>query len=324
MPMSYKKSGQFPASHKGLAALLKQYDIDSFSYYAAKSGIENATFVVAANDEKRFVLRIYRQNRKTDREMVRELEFMERLRAKELPVPKVYKNIRGANITEIELEGTAWKAILMEFKPGFHAKNYSRKVIELLAKFQAAMHLEGLEFAKSLNDTKALKYLAETEFTHLITEEKLKDQKRAAFIERAKKFRYDFDHSLPCGYSHFDYDVENILVDDSDNITGILDFDDMQYAPVVMCLAYTLWTVLLAEDNQAVKKYIDAYEQTRQLSREERKAIAPIMLFRHYVIGSLCVLRDEMSDEDLQTFLRLEKFLKTADYSQIGTQKNRP
>ena len=42
--------------------------------------------------------------------------------------------------------------------------------------------------------------------------------------------------------------------------------------------------------------------------------IARIMLFRHYVIASLVLLRNDLNREELELYLKIEKYLKQADF----------
>ena len=62
--MSFKKTGQFIADKNVLQDILSKYRIDNFSFTSAKSGIENATYIIEATNSK-FVLRVYRLNKKT-------------------------------------------------------------------------------------------------------------------------------------------------------------------------------------------------------------------------------------------------------------------
>lgn len=203
----------------------------------------------------------------------------------------------------------------MEFVPGKHAETYSDKLIHQLATYQAKIHLIGEKYAREHKPNEELNKLRETEFIHLITQAQLQNKETAALIERGKNYTYDFASKLPQGYSHFDFDAENILSDDKDSITGILDFDDLQYAPLVMCLAYTLWDVLITSDDpHKIKKFVGAYEAIRPLSAKEREAIRPIMLFRHYVIAALDVLRDDMDKENLAYYLKYERYLQRSHF----------
>lgn len=60
-------------------------------------------------------------------------------------------------------------------------------------------------------------------------------KKPLAVILRITNHIVKLPAALPCGYSHLDFDMGNILVDEQNNLSAILDFDDLQYAPLVIC-----------------------------------------------------------------------------------------
>ncbi len=311
--MAYKKTGQFLAEHMTVADFLKQYAITDFTFLKAPTGIENTTLIITTKINK-YILRIYRYGHKKEDEILLELGFMHKLRSAKLPVPEVILNTSNKLITTRTENGLVWHAILMEFISGHHADNYSPGIIKEFAMNQAKMHLIGIEAASELFPPSKISQLKETEFIHLLPSSSMTNQKIRKLIERARDYRLEFSDKLSFGYSHFDYDIENTLVDDDNHLKAILDFDDLQYAPVVMCLAYTLWHVLIVTDSpESVRRYINAYESIRSLSNEEKKIIPSIMLFRHYVLASLTLLRGEL-DAQLDYYLRLEKFIQTVKY----------
>ena len=114
-----------------------------------------------------------------------------------------------------------------------------------------------------------------------------------------------------CGYSHFDFDLGNILVDEHDQLSAILDFDDLQYAPLVICLGYTLWSVLYeTNDKNALTSYLTEYQKARTLSTLELEYLPKIMLFRHYVITTLKILNGHVAKADVQKYKALEQSLQ--------------
>lgn len=312
--MSFKKSGQFPANEKAISGALEDYAITDFSFNAAESGIENATFIISSRGSK-YVLRVYRHNKKQHDAIELEVNFMTHLKSAGIPVPEILPNSQGKRITTVVYDDKEWQVILMQFLPGHHAETYSETLINELATYQARIHLHGEQFAKKHPGAEKLRELRETEFIHLIPQKQLENKEIAGLISRGKEYSYTFPTGLPEGYSHFDYDAENVLSDSSGKVTGILDFDDLQYAPLVMCLAYTLWAVLITSDSPTtVSTYLQAYEAVRPLSAEEKEAIIPIVLFRHYVIAALEVLRGDMDNENLAYYLKYERFLQKASF----------
>ncbi len=304
----YKKTGQFNPEKKTLKLFLDEYSINDFTFDRAASGIENATLIINLKNKK-YALRVYRQSHKSDEDIYMELEFMSLLRRQGLPIPEIFKNKSGSVLTKLQIEGSEWQAILMEYIDGHHADNYTTALIRKLAINQALMHINGIKFAEKNCIGPKLSKLVESEFTHLITKEQLQNPEINSLIQRAKEFEVVLSEDTPYGITHLDYDVENVLVDESEqNIKGILDFDDIKCAPVVVCLAYSLWSVLITTNSfDAVKEYITYYERERKINNKERALIKPVLLFRHYALAALTLLRGELDDEELRTYLRLEK-----------------
>jgi Ser/Thr protein kinase RdoA (MazF antagonist) len=308
--MVYKKSGQLPATKTAVSAALSKYGISDFAFSSATSGIENASFIITVDGKNQYVLRVYRTNKKSYNDITLEVAFMQRLHDASMPVPEIYPNISLERITTLTYGGVEWQAILMQYMPGQHAESYTQRLIEELATYQARFHVIGENFSDELPPTGSIDELRETEFIHLITADKLTNPDVEALIQRGRDFTYRFSDSVPAGYSHFDYDSENVLSDDEGNVTGILDFDDLQYGPLVMCLAYTLWAVLITSDDiETVRYYVKKYEEIRPLSSEEKKAIPKVMLFRHYVLAALEVLRGDMDKDNTRHCLKYEKYL---------------
>lgn len=312
--VSFKKSGQYPASKEAISIALDEYAIKNYSFDAAESGIENATFIILSDDSK-YVLRVYRHNKKQHDAIELEVNFMIHLKSAGIPVPEILPNSQGKRITTVVYDDKEWQVILMEFLSGHHAETYSEALINELAMYQAKIHLLGEQFAREHPGAEKLSELRETEFIHLIPQKQLENKEIADLVSRGKEYSYTFPLGLPEGYSHFDYDAENVLSDGSGKVTGILDFDDLQHAPFVMCLAYTLWAVLITSDDPStVSTYLHAYEAVRPLSAKEKEAIKPILLFRHYAIAALEVLRGDMDNKNLAYYLKYERYLQEASF----------
>lgn len=306
--MSFRNDGQFPVSDKSLSGILSNYGIKSFSYHLATSGIENTTCIIEAPSQ-RYALRIYRQAKKSLNAIERELTFMNTLRKKDLPVPKNYVNQAHQSITHCEVDGKQWQALLMEYMPGQHPDSYTQNLLDQMAQAQARMHLTGesIDYDESMS---RLTHLVEGGFVCRIDKNSISNKQLLAYFERIAKYEITLDADLPCGYSHFDFDLGNILVDDSSHLSAILDFDDLQYAPLVVCLGYTLWSVLYETRNESfVNQYVAEYQKVRQLNLLEQEYLPKVMLFRHYVITALKILNGHIAKGDIQNYETLESQL---------------
>lgn len=302
-----------------LTLILKNYNLKLISFKIAKGGIENTTALVTT-DKGRFALRVYRKNKKKIGDIKQELEFMLYLQKHDLPVPTVFANTHGALVTEFKIQGNTWKSVLMELMNGVHAKTYSDALIKDYAQTQARMHKLGMRFAKSQPKRKKLDTLKEGEFIKNIKLHKLEKQEVLDILQRAKNFIVRLDNKLPRGFNHLDYDHANTLVKNN-KLSAILDFDDLTYSPVVVCLSYTLWDVLYTTNSklelQKFRLYLKEYQKIRTLKSTEVRYLKDIMIFRNYVIGALEVMFWGENAKYVKTFLRLEKLLqniKIADY----------
>lgn len=313
--MSFTKTTQQSISKEYVATFLSQYNLidQDFNFKPATSGIENTTIIISVASGKNYVLRVYRPDKKTRSDIALEIDFMRQLQDAGLAVPEIYPNKSDDYITSLTYQDTEQHAILMKYVAGHHAESYSHHLISQLAVAQAKIHQIGIHLAGNERLKPTEQTLRETEFTRLATPEMLVDKSIADLIDRAAKYTVTLSSDLSYGYSHFDYDVENVLIDTNENIQAILDFDDMHYAPVVKCLAFTLWHILIVHQSpELLAHYIQSYETIRPLKDLEKSYILQIMLSRHYAIGALSLLRGELQN-DIDMYLYIENYLKTVD-----------
>lgn len=305
--MVYKKSGQFPANTENMKKLAAQYGCRYGNYIPAESGIENSTFIIDA--QIKIVIRVYRLAKKRESDVRLEVDFMQELRNQGLPVPAVIKNVIGKTLTKVNIGQNDWLAIAMEYVPGHHPESYSKRIIDQLATQQAIMHKIGIAYAQK-HQAKPTLQLLPGEFTDHITDEDISDEPLRALIRRARKYELNLSKSLDFGYVHNDLDIENTLFDNKDTLKGILDFDDLAVMPAVVCLAFSLWSVLFETDSwEMVEHYIEVYRQHRKLISEELSFIPRVLLFRHYAITSLFVLDNEMTEAIIKKCVDIETLL---------------
>jgi len=299
---------QIKLSKKVLQEILQNYNLALHSYKEASSGIENTTALVVTNKGK-FAVRIYQKNKKKISTIQLELEFMNYLAKYDLPVPKVINNAKGQLITQHKDTKATWQCICMELMPGAHIAKYTPQLIKELAATQAKIHKLGIVFAKNRKVNPTTIRLADKEFLPKINLSKIKNREIKEFLLRDKSFIVKLDDKLPRGFNHNDFDHGNILVKNN-KLSAVLDFDDLSYAPMAMCLGYTLWAVLFETQSFGqVRQYVKEYSKVRKLNQLELKSLRNIILFRHYVIGAQNILFNGEKTKDTKTFLKLEKQL---------------
>ncbi len=300
--MKINPESQFSPTVKNVSEILAHYSLALVRFKPANSGIENCTLFVETSSGD-YVLRIYRQAKKSKSEVLLEINFVTYLHEHGLPVAKPLPNTTGSTATQFRINTASWFAILMPRMNGAHAASYSDELIASLAELQAKMHLLAPSFKE--NVTTMNPTLREGYFIQLIPERQTLDARTAGFVERAEAYVVHLSEELPAGFCHLDYDNGNVLTD-SDRVTAILDFDDLAFAPLVQCLAYSVWDVLFERGMSALRSYVTAYEKKRTLQSIERDILIPIVLFRHYVIGCKDIADNQMSASLLNRYLAIE------------------
>jgi Ser/Thr protein kinase RdoA (MazF antagonist) len=177
-----------------------------------------------------------------------------------------------------------------------------------MAAIQARMHLVGQDYAGQYNISPILHQLAETHVTAALLSDPKTDPPLRPLLRRAQAFTVQLDQSLPIGLSHFDYDADNLFTDNAGHVTAVLDFDDTQCLPLVVCLAYTLWDIIASTNNpdELVTRYLQIYQQTRPLTQAEKDILPAIILFRHHVITALDIHFGDFSQADIDNALDQE------------------
>ena len=300
----------FVPSQKNVRAILARYDLPLTRFLPTTHGIENLTLLVWSH-RKKYVLRVYPQKKKSDADILLELDFMSHLRQNGLPTPAIISSSENQPLVVCELDHKKWQTVLMEHAQGAHPEAFTPALLDHMAPLQARMHTLGKQYAKTHNIKSGRAALRETS----VTDEPLKNTAHVSsfrnLLERVKAFVVELHDSLPKGLSHFDFDIENILTK-HDRVTAILDFGDMECMALVVCLGYTLWDVLFEKGGSPamVARYLQNYQGVRQLNPSEQEVLREIMLFRHYVITTVQIHFGDFSQNDLDKALQREQDLR--------------
>jgi Ser/Thr protein kinase RdoA (MazF antagonist) len=245
-------SQQFIATPMALRTLLRSYAFEPIQVAATTQGVENQTYMIQAAD-RGYVLRVYRQGKKTTPMIQGEIDFMEFLGAREIPVPQVVPNKWGRSVSETLIDGISWQFIVMRRMPGEHPLTFPKPLLVELAQLHGRLHLLGMEYAQ-------------TKSAHT--------RRLMGFTQRLNKSRWS-----AMGFSHFDITPYNLLVMNG-HITGLLDFDDMNYGLLADCLAITLLRSSdIVADPANRRAYLTEYQKIRPLARWEQQRIHRHLLF---------------------------------------------
>ncbi len=307
--MKMNAENQINITDNTVALILKSYGIFNFSFKQINQGIENTSLFIEGEDKK-YVLRIYRQKRKTNEDISFEIQFQDYLREHGIPIPLIYTNLKREELSIINIDGRDWQIILMQFMDGESVNlNPNKELIIELAHIQARMHLFGIEFANKKDNTKSILDNLNGSIANKIKNLPIQNDDVIKFVKRVKSFKYNLNKDLPYGYNHLDLDFDgNVIIKDG-KVAGIIDFDDLKYSPSVMCLGFSLWNVLDDSGVEAFKLYLEEYESIRPLNNLEKETLSHIIFFRNYQIGIIRLLLWEKDTpmEDITDIIQLEK-----------------
>ena len=99
----------FVPSKKNVRGILARYNVPLTRFKHATSGIENLTLMVWS-ERKKYVLRVYPQKKKSDADILLELDFMSYLRNNGLPLPAIISSSENepAVICELDHQNDAY------------------------------------------------------------------------------------------------------------------------------------------------------------------------------------------------------------------------
>ncbi|MFA5050858.1 MAG: phosphotransferase [Patescibacteria group bacterium] len=315
--MSKLDQGQINPIKKNIAKILKNYSISNFNFSVNPRGAHNTTIIITEKGGNKYAMRVYCQNRRTKNEIRLEIDYINFLFNRGLPVPEVVPHKKNNYIAETEIDGKLWYSILTKFFRGNHPKFYSKKLLKDLAFIQAKMHLLAPAFNSKysnllkLCDTgeKSKNYL----YTDLLSVDKinLKNLKKIElknFLARALKLSINFK-KLPIAIVHKDIHAFNII-ENKGKLAAVLDFDDLFNGPLFIGLPYMLWDIYVKNNDWSYASYyINEYEKTRKILKEERENIKNFLLLRNYIMGTVEYLVGGENSKGV-LMMNLEKYFK--------------
>lgn len=306
--MKLNPHNQISLNKEVLATILNQYGIKDFTFEAIEEGIANSSAFIQS-DSKKYVVRVYAQGKK-DEDITFEINFQDYLRENGIPIPIIYKNNRGQELTIADIDDKRWQVILMDFVEGKSVTvKPSYNLIAELARMQAKMHLLGIGFVKLNSRPTVLWTNLQDSLAPKLTKIPVEGEDVSELIERIKKYNYTLNPSLPYGYNHLDIDFDGNVLTKDNKVSGIVDFEDLQYSPIIVCLGFSLWNILDDEGFEAMKYYLNEYEKVRPLTLLEYEVLPNVIFFRNYVMAIIRLLLWEKDTpiEDIQGILKLEK-----------------
>lgn len=254
-----------------------------------KMGVENITLLLEGNFGS-VVLRVWgeqhsRMGSRKLSDIQGELDFMTACRSAQVPVPKIYVSLAGQEFEEL---ADGRKFSFMEYVQGDEPANFTRPMIEVLAKEVAKMNVLGRTFRfpapRSWHGT--IVDLAQERLEEYRSKD-IQDE----FVERvAGKLKRQLSQIdltvLPFGPIHGDIMYQNITFV-GERLSGIFDFDDCRESYLIEDITKTLYFAIedpthciLGDDINNAKIFLQAYEQVRPLSEMEKAALPALSTAR--------------------------------------------
>ena len=310
--MKLKPDHQINLTKESLTRILNAWGISNFNFEPINEGIANSSARIESGG-KRYVLRVYAQG-KSDEDILFEVSFQDYLRGHGIPIPIIHANKQDAELNTVEIGDKRWQTILMDLVEGQSVTiKPSYELIADLATLQAKMHLLGIEYSKNVDTPKKLWVDLHDGLASKVEDTTVGGQEVKGLIERIKAYSYPLNPDLPYGYNHLDIDFDGNVLTKDNRVSGIVDFEDLQYSPVIVCLGYSLWNILDDDGIEAMKHYLRSYEKVRPLTPAEYEALPNVVLFRNYVMVIIrLLLWDENTPiEDITSLIKLEKEIPT-------------
>ncbi len=256
-------------------------------------GGENINFRVDTPTGDRYALKVVRVLSSEDAELERAAAVLVSDAPIGLTVPRLMPNRSGEAVTQLEHEGEVVSARLFTWLDGTAWMDLGKPTPDMLASLGrklAAVDLvlagEEVPGARRTHDWDLTKAGQHRSKTILVPEASRRSLLESAFhlwavacTERVNR--------LPWGLIHGDANDENLLIatPDTGEITGLLDFGDCLYNPIVCDLAIALEYAMFRTEHplDAGAFVVTAYHGVRPLALAELEVLFP------FVVGRLCV-----------------------------------
>lgn len=313
---------KFKGSKIDLQKALVQFGLKAQKVKVIKKGVVNSSFLILISNGKKYVLRVYQKDHRTDAQIQNELKIMKDFSLNNIPTVRVLKNKSGVYLTKFfDAKGEVWRAILMKYVQGKHLKPSQINLIPEFAKYQAKMHVvaSGFKKTKSNFSRKMVSWLENESKQALRNIQNVKLRREYALISSEilaeAKERIKEINALPSGEVHLDYDSDNLIVSKK-RIKAILDFDDASTQPFVLDTANSLWWWLFFNPVKMHAKILDVYFKSytkyRLLSKKERDFLPFFIRMRNITLAATLFvnMKEKRNLKSFRKALKADKLFK--------------
>jgi len=300
---------------KEVQNLLKYYDIGTLISIKTDNIGEMSKILFITTDQGKYVIK-YRSHEET-KDTILELEIMDYIHHKGLPIQRIITNSQGKAITKFNSE----IVFILEFIKGKNPSDMNKALI-----LECARKLALLD--KALLNKKDLMCPEWPLFNEGV--ERVFAEENELLSEN-KSLYYEFKNiklnKLRKSIIHGDYRSSNLIVRNG-KLTGIIDFGDSHYDFLILDLANAMTGCLLSQNNKfqisLLKDVMNAYEEVLKLTLEEKQALYYFFKLRLILIINTYMirLRDNLLDKNIcrSSIKNLQAFLestKEIDYNEF-------
>jgi len=331
MYRDYKKKINKKIISDGLSAY---FGNNKFSFEKLEGGFENASFLIKT-DNKKYVLRIYNavqfgRHVRDEKNILCELEFVEFLLKKGLPVPSIHKTKDGLNFTKVQIDKTNHFVILTDYIDGEQVNRLSLNKIKAVARVQAKIHIASMKYKPRILRKRPDPLDVQKWIKRELKDYKPPAKKRFWVLKSMEFFNY-FDKKINkktiSGLSmimiHGDLHLANLKFV-GDEVSGVFDFDDVKQSIVADDIGSFLMDVFKTGDESELRKksktYFDEYVKINPISKREISQAILIAARRRLIFKTLKftgLWENEKSDnlEDFKKVLtQTQKILDLVNY----------
>lgn len=250
----------------------------------------NHTYLITTR-EKKFVLRVYARNWRTELEINEELKLLTFLRKKNIAVSFPIKDMKGEYVLRINaIEGLRF-AVLFSYAEGATIKNPSTETCFQLGVTMARLHQQ------TLNETIERRYysaetLVKWAFELARNHFGASSDEMEYFKKAQTSISNEFDRIdqavVRKGVVHLDIWQDNLKVD-KDGLITIFDFDNIGNGPFFLDMGYTLMSLYRHEPDkeqyrQKREGFLQGYRSISSLTKAEESLIpyGGLAVWLHY------------------------------------------
>lgn len=276
-----------------IATLLQQYPIgDIHAVSLLQMGAENENYLVTTQSDK-VVLRVYNQNHslrgaRTLAQIELELAFSERAQQAGLPTPPVIKTNDANRVFTLERDSVSQFVVLFGFLNGKILPQYSTTSAIALGRVVSQMVAVGETFnTLDMDMHYGMMSRADREVRKLQAQGKhLPERIRKLWQNVAAQKSTILSEDLLTGLVHGDLKLGNLLFDETEAITGVLDFDDYRFSYLLEDPVMALFHELHDEQKNLLRSgFYQPFIDTLQHSVLQND----LRHFRFFLQGRLCL-----------------------------------